>query len=482
MALLVLLSAKDTDVLGSNDVRENMISPLFVTRIHGFLKNETPYIQTNYLGRFEKPLEVTGIKPPSRRSEEVIAFHNGDIIGGIGPTYLRVEWEAAIRITPAELAPYEGWEIIGARFYHWENWTHEGSLKIYDEGTDTSPGDLITSEPYNVSGHGWKRINLTDPVPLNITKDMWTSILITKHGAADYSIGIDSGPAIDGKGDWVKLSDTWDELQWFGYDNNLAIEAIVSTSYLKVFAGGPYKGFIGETIEFKGKASGGVPPYVWYWDFGDGNTSTDYYPCHAYTKCGNYTVVVIVTDSNASTASDTTWALIANPPPNPPTIDGPSWGLINVNYIFCIRVTDPNGDDLYCKWDWGDGNTTEWLGPYSSGETICASHAWSQKGTYEIRVRLKDDYGQQSNWSDPHVFNVYELKKAFLFGSYSKMYTNLSTEGDYNTVEAVNLRMILFKPFQFLHYIDGKTITFSKDNVKALITSRFLIGLLDVVT
>ncbi|MFH1101971.1 MAG: PKD domain-containing protein [Methanobacteriota archaeon] len=398
MALLVLLSAKDTDVLGSNDVRENMVSPLFVTRIHSFLKNETLDIQANYLGRFEKPLEVTRIKPPSRRSEEVIAFHNGDIIGGIGPTYLRVEWEAAIRITPAELAPYEGWEIIGARFFHWENRSHEGSLKIYDEGNDTSPGDLMSSESYNVSGHGWKRIDLTDPVPLDITKDIWTSIFIIKHGSGgDYSMGIDSGPAIDGKGDWVKLSpDHWDELQWFGYDNNLAIEAIVSPSYN-------------------------------------------------------------------------------------PSIDGPTWGIINVVYTFSINVDDSQGESVYCLWDWGDGNTSGWLGPYNS-TTISASHAWSKTGTYEIRVKLKDVYGQESDWLEPHVFTVYELKKAFLFGSYSKMYTNLSTEGDYNTVEAVNLRMILFKPFQFLHYIDGKTITFSKDNVKALITSRFLIGLLDVVT
>jgi len=166
-----------------------------------------------------------------------------------------------------------------------------------------------------------------------------------------------------------------------------------------------------------------------------------------------------------------------NQPPSPPTIVGPSWGLINVNYTFCINVTDPNADNIYCKWDWGDGNITEWLGPYASGETVCASHAWSQKGTYEIRVKLKDEYGQGSNWSDPHVFNVHELKKAFLFGRY----TNLSAEGGYITIEAVNIRMVLFKPFQFLHQIAGEKITFSGSNVKALILPRFIIGRIDVV-
>jgi hypothetical protein len=167
----------------------------------------------------------------------------------------------------------------------------------------------------------------------------------------------------------------------------------------------------------------------------------------------------------------------SNQPPSPPTIVGPSWGLKNVNYTFCINVTDPNADNIYCKWDWGDGNITEWLGPYVSGETVCVSHAWSQKGIYEMRVKLKDEYGQGGNWSDPHVFNVYELKKAFLFGKY----TNLSGQEGYITFKAVNLRMILFNPFQFLHYINGEKITYLEDTAKALILPQFIIGRIDVV-
>jgi hypothetical protein len=166
-----------------------------------------------------------------------------------------------------------------------------------------------------------------------------------------------------------------------------------------------------------------------------------------------------------------------NHPPDSSTIEGSHWGVINEDYLFCINATDPDGDAIYCKWEWGDGNITDWLGPYSSNETVCASHAWSQKGTYEIRVKLKDKFGHESNWSDPYVFNVYELKNAFLFGRY----TNMTTEGDYSTVEAVNLRMILFRPLQYFHYIAGEKITFLKNNSKALITPRFIIGMVDAV-
>ena len=41
----------------------------------------------------------------------------------------------------------------------------------------------------------------------------------------------------------------------------------------------------------------------------------------------------------------------------------------------------------------------------------------------------------------------YLLKNAFLFGSSQ----NLIVSGNYSTVEAVNLRIIFFEPYQFFH-------------------------------
>ncbi|MBN1280635.1 MAG: VCBS repeat-containing protein [Candidatus Thermoplasmatota archaeon] len=94
-----------------------------------------------------------------------------------------------------------------------------------------------------------------------------------------------------------------------------------------------------------------------------------------------------------------------NQPPLAPNITGPGYGRPNVSYTFCITVTDPNGDDLYCNWDWGDGTSSGWLGPYPSGQMMCASHAWAQEGTYEIVVHVKDQYGTQVT-SEPFPFIV----------------------------------------------------------------------------
>ncbi|MGD8706530.1 MAG: PKD domain-containing protein, partial [Syntrophobacterales bacterium] len=45
-------------------------------------------------------------------------------------------------------------------------------------------------------------------------------------------------------------------------------------------------------IQFQATATGGVPPYTFLWDFGDGNTSTVPSPSHMYMMPGSFTVTV----------------------------------------------------------------------------------------------------------------------------------------------------------------------------------------------
>lgn len=99
----------------------------------------------------------------------------------------------------------------------------------------------------------------------------------------------------------------------------------------------------------------------------------------------------------------------ANNPPIPPHIYGPENGIIHTEYRFSTdAITDPDGDLLYCIWDWGDGTMSEWLGPYPSGQIISEPHIWTDAGVYEIRAKLKDSYGTESNWSDPHSIIIIE--------------------------------------------------------------------------
>ncbi len=51
-----------------------------------------------------------------------------------------------------------------------------------------------------------------------------------------------------------------------------------------------------EPVQFTSEVVGGFSPYNYFWDFGDGKTSNDASPSHAYSDSGNYSVYLKVTD------------------------------------------------------------------------------------------------------------------------------------------------------------------------------------------
>jgi len=85
-------------------------------------------------------------------------------------------------------------------------------------------------------------------------------------------------------------------------------------------------------------------------------------------------------------------------PPSPPTITGPAKGKVGVATEYNFTTIDPDGDQVYYYIDWGDHTNSSWIGPYVSGDEIAQSHTWSKKGTYTIKAKAKDIYGNESDW------------------------------------------------------------------------------------
>lgn len=80
---------------------------------------------------------------------------------------------------------------------------------------------------------------------------------------------------------------------------------------------------------------------------------------------------------------------------------GPKTGRPGINYTYSTIATDPEDTQIYYKWDWGDGAYSEWLGPFDSGKKAEASYTWKEKGDYNIKVKAKNEYGTESDWSNP---------------------------------------------------------------------------------
>jgi hypothetical protein len=96
----------------------------------------------------------------------------------------------------------------------------------------------------------------------------------------------------------------------------------------------------------------------------------------------------------------------SNAPNTPNTPGGTTSGNSGTTYTYTTSTTDPDGDQVYYKWDWGDGTFSPWLGPINSGTTASAQKSWNNQGQYEIKVSAKDTHGKISDWSNPLIVSM----------------------------------------------------------------------------
>jgi hypothetical protein len=81
----------------------------------------------------------------------------------------------------------------------------------------------------------------------------------------------------------------------------------------------------------------------------------------------------------------------------------------NIPYQYKTSATDPQGNDLWYWFMWGDG---EWdlVGPVKSGNTAKAIHKYKQKGSYEIKVMAINQFAHWSEWSESLTVTVTKAK------------------------------------------------------------------------
>jgi hypothetical protein len=185
--------------------------------------------------------------------------------------------------------------------------------------------------------------------------------------------------------------------------------------------GGPTTVYIDNYASFSAISFDSDGNYLIYeFDFGDGykwysdltQSGVRIYHSHIYTSLGVKTLTVNVQNTRGGENRNTLTINVIEepsdvPPSKPDPPNGPVEGYIDTEYEFTVSYTHVEGKSIKFEIDWGDGqiSITQY---YSSGSTINLSHIWDVEDIYKIKLRVQEEGGLWSSWSDAHNLIIYD--------------------------------------------------------------------------
>lgn len=141
------------------------------------------------------------------------------------------------------------------------------------------------------------------------------------------------------------------------------------------FVGSPTSIVEGASVQFTDTSTG--LPTSWAWTFGDGGTSTERNPVHQYLNAGGYTVSLVATNAQGSSAPFTRVTYISVTVA-PPTIDFSGTPVLGDKPLTVSFSGTSSAPPTSVLWTFGDGQTS------SAGLTV--SHQYTSAGTYTVRL------------------------------------------------------------------------------------------------
>lgn len=126
-------------------------------------------------------------------------------------------------------------------------------------------------------------------------------------------------------------------------------------------------------ITFKNASSGVALTYQW--NFGDGTTSDQNSPVHSFNGVGTYKVLLIATDKNGCTASDSAIIHVAAIKANFSMSD-----TFSTCPPLVVNITNQSSNYSSLNWDFGDGGNSQLTNP---------SHTYTYPGKYTVKLTVK---------------------------------------------------------------------------------------------
>ena len=161
---------------------------------------------------------------------------------------------------------------------------------------------------------------------------------------------------------------------------------VVSTAPGFINTSKPYTKFISDSmfcpgigVLFTNKTINGTR---YLWNFGDGDTSTQYSPTHVYNNYGRYTVSLTAWDSIGCDSTYTRHSYI--------NVDSTVVDFnVDEKFSMCpplvsVFRSHTNRNDLTYQWDFGDGNTDTAANP---------THVYFHPGVYNVKLFVTNKYG-----------------------------------------------------------------------------------------
>lgn len=132
--------------------------------------------------------------------------------------------------------------------------------------------------------------------------------------------------------------------------------------------------------------TGAQPVTAWKWDFGDGATSAERNPVHAYEHEGAYSVSLTVTSGSGTDVRLRENCVTVKQPavPSADFVSSPRRPVAGVDVQFRDLSTSTDSEVVAWTWDFGDGTTSTEQHP---------THLYSLAAVYDVYLTVRNKYG-----------------------------------------------------------------------------------------
>lgn len=141
-------------------------------------------------------------------SVEVLSWDNGELYSAIG-TGAAINIDVAIRFEPSDLQNFSNYFLTSIEFFPYEQM--ELSLKIWQGSIDNTV-EIYSQDVNSINVGELNNIQLNEPVAIDASQDFWIGYTASVDDYI-YPLGVDSGPAVEFKGDLYRIEGSqWDAL------------------------------------------------------------------------------------------------------------------------------------------------------------------------------------------------------------------------------------------------------------------------------